>query len=666
MRARPPTPRGALPSSRSRPTSTTVALQKDGYAPLSYAGIAVLADAQQTLTFSLHVALKTIANVTSRSASSLVRPGTTADIYSINAAQQARTAVLGGGGALNSAYSAIASVPGAYVPANQNGYLQAVHVRGGDASEVGYEFDGIPVNRAFDNYPSGSLSSLGQLELQVYTGATPSNAEAQGLAGFVNQVIKTGTFPGYANRESERRDADLLPQRQRRVRRRDARPKLLLLRRHRRLQSRLPLRRSVRRRVICQRVRATARFVPRTKCAGGDDAAIVLYQRCSERRRQRNAGMDPRADRVRNDQCRQRRDAHVGRQLPHRHPAQARRSARRRAAALRQRRDLHDVPQLGQRRRLQQLDQHGRKLSTLLSRRVPVPWADRNVPAVELHVARDTLSLSVLAGASALRRDPRPKQSARPRLQRTGDLQAAVPEELQLERVFTALRLHVLLGLDRERTDDVAAAVRVLRLGRLRDQQPHARDQRSLHRPAQPAEPARGRSYIYHLDRSAHLQRADVPVRQLLRKRVRRAGQRQPSVQRHLLPPLRQQERAAHDADYVQRRPGRRRQLRSSSDLPAAKQSHRSLGRCQRDLRRRPVRLLRGRERGLRPEQYRHPLLLGVLDHRSMASQRPAFRQRRPARRQLQLRRREYAVRRGARFLVQRLQSGHVLRHRRR
>ena len=68
----------------------------------------------------------------------------------MNAAQQARTAVLGGGGALNSAYSAIASVPGAYVPANQNGYLQAVHVRGGDAYEVGYEFDGIPVNRAFD------------------------------------------------------------------------------------------------------------------------------------------------------------------------------------------------------------------------------------------------------------------------------------------------------------------------------------------------------------------------------------------------------------------------------------------------------------------------------------------------------------------------------------
>ncbi|HEY1653536.1 MAG TPA: TonB-dependent receptor, partial [Candidatus Tumulicola sp.] len=181
------------------PDEYTATIEKSGYDIASYGGIAVFADAQQTLSFTLRKSLKTIANVSSRATSSLVRPGTTADLYSVNAQQQERLSVLGGGGNLNSAYSAIASVPGAYVPANQNGYNQAVHVRGGDSYEVGYEFDGIPVNRAFDNYPSGSLSSLGQLELQVYTGATPSNAEAQGLAGFINQVIKTGTFPGYAS-----------------------------------------------------------------------------------------------------------------------------------------------------------------------------------------------------------------------------------------------------------------------------------------------------------------------------------------------------------------------------------------------------------------------------------------------------------------------------------
>jgi len=183
------------------PDEYTLTVEKDGYDTTSLAGIAVFADASQIVKIAVKATLKTIASVRSLSTSSLVRAGTTSDVYSVNAAQQERASVLGGGGDLNSAYSAIASVPGAYVPTNQNGYNQAVHVRGGDSDEVGYEFDGIPVNRGFDNYPSGSASSLGQLELQVYTGAAPADAEAQGLAGFINQVIKTGTAPGYGSLE---------------------------------------------------------------------------------------------------------------------------------------------------------------------------------------------------------------------------------------------------------------------------------------------------------------------------------------------------------------------------------------------------------------------------------------------------------------------------------
>jgi hypothetical protein len=178
------------------PDTYTLSIEQTGYDALALSGINVQADAAQTLPLALKKTLRTIGHVTSRSSGDLVRPGTTADVYSVNAAQQDRTAALGGGGNLNSAYSAIASVPGAYVPPNQTGYNETVHIRGGDSGEVGYEFDGIPVNRGFDNYPSGSTSSLGQQELQVYTGATPANSEAQGLAGFINQVIKSGTYPG--------------------------------------------------------------------------------------------------------------------------------------------------------------------------------------------------------------------------------------------------------------------------------------------------------------------------------------------------------------------------------------------------------------------------------------------------------------------------------------
>ncbi len=181
------------------PDTYVVAVQLTGYDPASTNGVTITADAQQTLTLDLHRSLQTIGKVVSRSAADLVRAGTTADVYSINARQQDAVSSLGGGGNLDTAYSAIGSVAGAYVPPNQAGYGQAVHIRGGDSDQVGYEFDGIPVNRGFDNSPGGSLSSLGQLELQVYTGATPANAEAQGLAGFVNQVIRTGTYPGFSS-----------------------------------------------------------------------------------------------------------------------------------------------------------------------------------------------------------------------------------------------------------------------------------------------------------------------------------------------------------------------------------------------------------------------------------------------------------------------------------
>ncbi|MBV8488965.1 MAG: carboxypeptidase regulatory-like domain-containing protein, partial [Candidatus Eremiobacteraeota bacterium] len=123
------------------PDEYTVSLEKAGYEPVTVAGVAVFADAQQSLAFQMHKTMQTIARVQARTGSDLVRAGTTSDLYSVNAAQQERTSALGGGGNLNSAYSAIAAVPGAYVPANQTGYLQAVHVRGGDSYEVGYEFD---------------------------------------------------------------------------------------------------------------------------------------------------------------------------------------------------------------------------------------------------------------------------------------------------------------------------------------------------------------------------------------------------------------------------------------------------------------------------------------------------------------------------------------------
>jgi hypothetical protein len=179
------------------PDTYTVSATKQGYAPVSIAGVSVFADQSLTLNVTTHPELKTIATVTSRAAGNLVKPGTTSDVYSVNAATQQVVGGSSGGFNLNQAYSAIYSQPGVTSYIGNFGWGQVFYIRGSAYSQVGYEFDGVPVNRAFDNYQANSLANIGQQELQVYTGGSPSGASSATLGGFINQVIKTGTYPGF-------------------------------------------------------------------------------------------------------------------------------------------------------------------------------------------------------------------------------------------------------------------------------------------------------------------------------------------------------------------------------------------------------------------------------------------------------------------------------------
>ena len=179
------------------PDTYTVSASKDEYQDTTLAGITVFADQVQTVSISMPKALKTIASVHTQAASSLVKPSVGGDIYNVDPAQMQKSAALGGGGNLDSAYSAIASVPGLVVGTGGTGWNQAVVVRGNNPWFTGFEYDGIPVNRAFDNYTASTASNLGLQELQVYTGGGPSSISSSGTSGFINQVIKTGTYPAY-------------------------------------------------------------------------------------------------------------------------------------------------------------------------------------------------------------------------------------------------------------------------------------------------------------------------------------------------------------------------------------------------------------------------------------------------------------------------------------
>ena len=182
------------------PDTYVVNAQKDGYDPGSQPGISVFADQTIQANVQLRPTLKTIARVSATSSSSTqVRPGTTADVYSINATGIKTTAAAAGAGSMNQAYAAISTVPGVNITSNQQGWYQNIYVRGGNIDQVAYEFDGLPVMRQSDLGAITTLTTLGSQEVQVYTGGTSANSNSSGLAGYINQVVKTGTSPGYAS-----------------------------------------------------------------------------------------------------------------------------------------------------------------------------------------------------------------------------------------------------------------------------------------------------------------------------------------------------------------------------------------------------------------------------------------------------------------------------------
>ncbi|MBC5822585.1 MAG: TonB-dependent receptor [Candidatus Eremiobacteraeota bacterium] len=181
------------------PDTYTVSAEKQGYNPASTPGVTISAD--QTARVNLTTEnLRTIARVTTRARANLVQPGVTSDTYNINSAQAAAAAPLGSGGNLNNAYSAIAAAPGVNVPIGGTGWNNnAVYIHGNQSFFTSYEYDGVPVNRAFDNYNSSTESNLGLQQLEVYTGGGPSSSSSAGTSGFINQVIKTGTFPSFGS-----------------------------------------------------------------------------------------------------------------------------------------------------------------------------------------------------------------------------------------------------------------------------------------------------------------------------------------------------------------------------------------------------------------------------------------------------------------------------------
>jgi len=182
------------------PDTYTVTASKDGYDPSTVFGVTVQADYQATADVKMRQTIKTIGHVTTTAAASVVSRTITGDLYAVSSANMNKyQGAVGGAENLYSQNGVVGSLPGV-VRLNLGsgggyGGQGTLSLRGGSFDQVGFELDGIPLNRGFDAYNGTAGMTNGIGNLQVYTGGAPAS-EGRAMSGFISTTIARGRYPG--------------------------------------------------------------------------------------------------------------------------------------------------------------------------------------------------------------------------------------------------------------------------------------------------------------------------------------------------------------------------------------------------------------------------------------------------------------------------------------
>jgi hypothetical protein len=184
------------------PDTYAVTATKDSFDPTTVYGLTVQADQNTNADVSLRPSAKLLGHVTATAQASVVNKTVTGDLYAVNS--QAINSYQGSAGGAETLYSqngVVGSLPGVVrTVGSGGGYFGqgTLSVRGGAYDQVGFELDGVPLNRGFDFYNSTSFVTNGLASLEVYTGGEPADA-GRAMSGYVNQVMQRGKYPGGAD-----------------------------------------------------------------------------------------------------------------------------------------------------------------------------------------------------------------------------------------------------------------------------------------------------------------------------------------------------------------------------------------------------------------------------------------------------------------------------------
>ncbi|MDQ6780281.1 MAG: carboxypeptidase-like regulatory domain-containing protein, partial [Candidatus Eremiobacteraeota bacterium] len=149
-------PNGFWSALNLSPDTYTITASKEGYDPGVVYGVTVQADQTTRADVKLNPPTKVLGRVTTTATASVVSRTVTGDLYAVNA--QAINSYQGASGGSESLYSqnaVVGSLPGVVrAVGSGGGYFGqgTLSLRGGAFDQVGYELDGVPLNRGFDFY----------------------------------------------------------------------------------------------------------------------------------------------------------------------------------------------------------------------------------------------------------------------------------------------------------------------------------------------------------------------------------------------------------------------------------------------------------------------------------------------------------------------------------
>lgn len=184
------------------PDTYAVTVSKDGYDTATIAGVTVQTNQTAGVNISLRSTARTLGRVVTTATASVVSKNVTGDLYAVSANSiKSYQGSAGGAETLYSQNAVAGSLPGVVRTVGTGGGYGgngSLSFRGGSNDQVGFELEGIPLNRGFDAANATSFVTNGLASLEVYTGGESADA-GRSMSGYINEVYRRGTYPGGAD-----------------------------------------------------------------------------------------------------------------------------------------------------------------------------------------------------------------------------------------------------------------------------------------------------------------------------------------------------------------------------------------------------------------------------------------------------------------------------------